>query len=279
MLKHSANSKLVPALLTVGLIFAISQLHPVSAIGTVTVSTDKSSYQATDTIHIKGTVGSVIANQALLIQVTNPNGALYRADIIQPASDGTFSYDLKIGGKLGPSGTYMVKVTYDQVSSTTSFTFTASSNGQEQTATVNIGGTNYQIQYMITGGRLVSMTADTSKMSLTANIDATSSGSITLVIPRSVMDAKGAGGNDANFTVLVNGAPNSNYTQSSTTDTRTLTINFNNGTTQVQIVGTHIVPEFGPLAGIVLVIAVIGTIVASTRLGKNNNIFSGNRLS
>ncbi|GEM_PF-449614 len=245
----------------------------------ITVTTDKQSYSSGDTIHISGAVAKVVSGQGMFISITNPNGALYRADTIVPNSDGSYSYDLKIGGKLGPSGMYTVKVTYAQSSAQATFTFTNTTGGGMQTYTLNIDGKNYQIQYMITGGKLLNMTMDTGAKTLTANIDSTSNGTLTLVLPRSVIDSQ-ENGKDIDFNVFADGVAHADFTEQNTTaDSRTLAINFDNGTQKIEVVGTNAVPEFGPIAALVLVIAIIGTIVATTRFRKSGFGFSsGNSL-
>jgi len=51
------------------------------------------------------------------------------------------------------------------------------------------------------------------------------------------------------------------------TDTRALTIPFEAGSEKIEIIGTQIVPEFGQIAALVLVIAIISIIAVSARLG------------
>jgi predicted secreted protein with PEFG-CTERM motif len=51
-------------------------------------------------------------------------------------------------------------------------------------------------------------------------------------------------------------------------DVRTVTVNFTQGSEQIDIVGTFMVPEFGTVAAIVLAVAIVGIIVATTRYNK-----------
>ena len=60
------------------------------------------------------------------------------------------------------------------------------------------------IGYEITGGKLLSITPDVDTNSLIISIDAVSDGSLTLTIPRSVLDAT-IGGEDDDFFVLIDG--------------------------------------------------------------------------
>jgi predicted secreted protein with PEFG-CTERM motif len=51
-------------------------------------------------------------------------------------------------------------------------------------------------------------------------------------------------------------------------DVRELAIPFYENSETIEIVGTFLVPEFGTIAAIVLAVAIVGIIVATTRSGK-----------
>jgi predicted secreted protein with PEFG-CTERM motif len=101
---------------------------------------------------------------------------------------------------------------------------------------------------------------------LTVNIQANNDGQITLNIPRSVLDSKN-GNNDQSFVVLVDGEQKETVTETTTSDTRIVTIPFAAGAGQIEIVGTMIVPEFGPITALVLAIAIISIIAVSAKTG------------
>jgi len=91
-----------------------------------------------------------------------------------------------------------------------------------------------------------------------------------------LMDAKTSNGTDDDFVVFADEVPNQDFQQvANMTDsnTRTLAINFEQGTATIEIVGTQIAPEFGAgtIAAIILAIAIVATIVASTRYNKRIN--------
>src|SRR5579885_243671 len=209
----------------------------------ITVQTDRSRYQTGDTIVISGSVGTLAPGQAMLLQVFNPNNFLYRADMLAPANDGSYNYNLNIGGPLGISGTYVIVISYNQQKAQSTFSFTntgVSDNTVWQTATVSIGGSNYQIPYTITGGILNSITADSTFTSLKASITSNSDGTLTLKIPRNVLDAKTNTGADDDFVVFSNYVPSSSVNETSDVSTRTVTVSFQQGTNSIEIVGTQI---------------------------------------
>ena len=235
-----------------------------------TVQTDKPSYQSGDTIVISGKV-TPVAGQVILLEVFNPSNAMYRADPVVPAADGSYSYNLKVGGKLGPTGNYLVVVTYAGLKAQTTFMFTNTNTGPSggwQTYTVQINGVGHDVQYMITGGTLINITADTTFTSLKAFINAPSAGTLSLKIPRSVLNSTSDNGTDADFPVFVDDlvAQDVNETGSDATQ-RTLNIGFDQGTSTIEVIGTQIVPEFGvgAIAAIVLAIAIVAVVVATAR--------------
>jgi predicted secreted protein with PEFG-CTERM motif len=255
----------------------------VSAIGTayaqtgLTVKTDKTDYAAQDTITISGKVGTVVAGQPVLIKVTNPNNAIYRFDQIPAtgiAADGSYTYDLKVGGKLGVTGKYTVEATYGGVTQTTTFNFTSGGGGGtpgfkkiDMVVTAADGReSKYQVEYQINGGTLEELTGDQATKTITATITADADGQLILRIPTNVANA------DKSFQVFVDADDVSADVKDDNGKTvRQLTIPFVEGSETVDIVGTFMVPEFGAIAAIVLAVAIVGIIVATTRYsGKFN---------
>lgn len=231
-----------------------------------TVTTDNTDYVTGEDITVSGNVGQTPTGQPLLIQVFNPNGAAYRFDQVQVASDGSYTYTLVVGGSLGVSGEYEVRVTYGGVTRTTTFDFEATDGGR--TATLLIDGEfEHEIEYSITGGSLVSLTGDSETATVTATVNASSAGSLTLMFPREVFDALDSSGADLDFIVFVDELetiPDDDFGE----DVRTVTVEFEEGSEQIDYVGTFLVPEFGAIAAIILAVAIVGIIVATTRYSK-----------
>ncbi len=67
--------------------------------------------------------------------------------------------------------------------------------------------------------------------------------------------------------MLVDGQEKDSFTDTPSASTRTLTIPFSAGTGQIEIIGTQVVPEFGPIAALVLAIAIISIIAVSAKTG------------
>ncbi|HET6517719.1 MAG TPA: hypothetical protein VFG25_05820 [Nitrosopumilaceae archaeon] len=112
-----------------------------------------------------------------------------------------------------------------------------------------VEGTEYEVSSTITGGQVVLVSPDPESASLIFDIVTTNNGQITITLPRAVIDAK-IGNEDDIFFVLVDGQE-VNYSETKTPTHRYLTIPFGQGSEQIEIIGTFVVPEF-PFAIIVL---------------------------
>lgn len=255
-------------------------LASVALVGTanaqaLTVETGQPGYAAGDTVEVSGEVGTVQAGLPVLIRVFNPNGVLARTDQITPVADGSYTYSFPAGGPLmGVSGEYRAAVTYRNSTEETAFNFITSEGGQIwRTVTVEIAGREHPIRYQINGGTLTNMTADPETATLTAAINSTAPGALVVELPRSIIQSLSevgapTGGNDTDFEAFVD-TEGGIFDETMTNSTvRALTIPFDQGAEEIEIVGTWVVPEFGAIAAIILAIAIVGIIVATTRYSK-----------
>ena len=130
--------------------------------------------------------------------------------------------------------------------------------------TITIQDSTDLISYEITNGKLINVIPDMDAVSLLVYIESTDDGSITLTIPRSVLDATINNGDDE-FFVLVDGEEEVDFEEIITSTDRTLTINFLAGSEQIEIIGTFVIPEFGTIAAMILAVAIISIIAISSK--------------
>ena len=87
-------------------------------------------------------------------------------------------------------------------------------------------------------------------------------------MPRKYIDAEKQNGKDEIFIILVE-KENKNIIETpyeettSHSDVRTLTINFEEGDSEIQIIGTYVIPEFGTIVMIVLTAGIIVSILST----------------
>jgi predicted secreted protein with PEFG-CTERM motif len=129
--------------------------------------------------------------------------------------------------------------------------------------TITIQDSTDLISYQIINGKVTNVIPDIDAVSLLVYIESTGDGTITLTIPRSVLDST-INNVDDKFFVLVDGEE-VNFEEITTSTDRTLTINFLAGTEEIEIIGTFVIPEFGTIAAMILAVAIISIIAISSK--------------
>ena len=99
-------------------------------------------------------------------------------------------------------------------------------------------GQTYPIEYMITGGSVQNMTTHSENQTLGVTINSMSNGTLTLRLPREVIDSQTDEGEDADFVAFID---NAEYVEPGeidepTEDTRTLLIGFPAGAESIDVI-------------------------------------------
>ncbi|MDH3311580.1 MAG: PEFG-CTERM sorting domain-containing protein [Nitrosopumilus sp.] len=236
----------------------------------IVVTTDKSSYSEGETILVTGEVRDMYSGTPVSVIVKNDNAIVALAQLTVGV-DKKFSTEITAGGTMRTAGTYTVEVTYGTQNriATTSFEFGGSTmippkdSSNVTDKTVAVEGSSDLIRYTITGGKLLSIMPDVEANSLIVSIDATNDGSLTLTIPRSVLDAT-MNNEDDDFFVLIDGEE-VDFDETTSATNRVLTIAFPAGAEEIEIIGTFVVPEFGTIAAMILAVAIISIIAVSAK--------------
>jgi predicted secreted protein with PEFG-CTERM motif len=240
----------------------------------ITVTTDQESYNDGDVISISGQVRDRLSGYPVTLQVVAANGNLVTVEQLDVSEDSTYGTEIAAGGALWRSqGTYTIKVLYGTDTRTAETTFEFSGSGGPVSSGKHIeveGNPELLVGYSITGGKIVSIGPDINAKSLIVTIEPTSDdgGQVKLMIPREVIDARngpdGQSGEDVDFFVLVDGSE-VDFDETTTASERTLTIPFEGDTSQIEIIGTWVIPEFGAMAAIILAVAIVSIIAVSAR--------------
>jgi len=254
----------------------------------VIVSTDKSSYSANDVILISGEIKYIALGNQLSLIIQSPNGNIAYIGQMTVNSDNQFSTEINPGGSYWKiPGTYTIQITQNENNqANTSFEFKGITNVPENeleqnniedivtddpviidsivtATTLTIQESTDLISYEITNGKITNVIPDLDAVSLLIDIEAINDGSITLTIPRLVLDAT-INDKDDEFFVLVDGEE-VDFEEISTLTDRTLTIEFLAGSEQIEIIGTFVIPEFGTIAAMILAVAIISIIAISAK--------------
>jgi predicted secreted protein with PEFG-CTERM motif len=180
--------------------------------------------------------------------------------------------------------------------------------GQWKTFDLTVGGQTRPIQYMITGGSVENMSVYSQNQTLGVTINTDDNGTLSLRLPRDVIDSRTVEGSDADFAAFIDNAEYADpgEIEPGAADTRTLLIGFPAGAGSIDVIGTTTnaaattggnattaattggnattaattggnattaattggnatIPEFSTVAVVVLAVAIIGIIIATSR--------------
>ncbi len=222
-----------------------------SAVAAVVVATDKSSYAIGDTIVVSGQVQAVVPGTPLTVQILDSNTNLIQIVQVNVSPSGTFTESfLASGPSWKTGGTYIVKVQYGlpNVTAQTTFMFNALGNTINAVFPVQIPSSSQttNVYYTISGGSINGISINPSSISMLVSLKTITDGSVTLQIPRTLIDAKTSSGQDGSFIILIDGAQVQPQNESANGDYRTLIIQFLQGDQDIEIIGTQLVSSTIP---------------------------------
>ena len=241
----------------------------------ITINSDNTAYQEGDVITITGEVEKVIPGMPISLQLFLETTVLEIAQV--PVSqDGKF-YEtfLAIGPMWQNEGTIIIKASYGGSLSTEHYVeFFKYTPGEYQIRTEvsipNESGT-FDVWYTMKGGIVKSIELNQNELALELNISMNTDGALDIQIPRDSIDAIRQNGQDESFIVVIyaggiNDPAQTEYTEKeNNSEFRTISIPIKNGDEKIQIIGTKVIPEFGVMIQLVLVIAVITTVIFGSR--------------
>ena len=82
-------------------------------------------------------------------------------------------------------------------------------------------------------------------------------------LPRESIDAEKPNGQDEKFIILIDDIQVPYEETETNSQSRLITINFQQGDSEIEIIGTQVIPEFGTFAAFVLIIGIVITIMIS----------------
>ena len=249
-------------LIPVGTVFANASL--------ISVQTDNTTYDEGDTIVISGQIEIIVGETPITLQLFK-DGNMVEIAQIKVAKDGNYSYPILAQGSMWQNqGEYAVKVTYGEGNiAETVFFYTPDSEVLTTTDTfeVNAGSSGtFDLDYTIRGGIISTISIDENIFGLVVDIDASDEGKIVLDLPRKCIDAEKQNGKDEVFIILVerqNGdiVETAYKEETSHSEIRTLTINFEEDDSKIQIIGTYVIPEFGTIVMIILTAGIMASVL------------------
>ena len=229
----------------------------------------KEFYKQGDAIVISGKVDAVLEKTPIIIQIFYNTNIVNIAQV-EVSQDGSYTHTVIADGIYWKNdGKYTVKATYgvsgNVYESSFDFQTKAKANDTSQIFEVKAGDTGtFDVPYTMLGGTIKDIIVDPQILGFIVTIQTDSDGTLTLDLGRQWIDAKTAVGEDDSFIIYIDGSE-VQYQESADADSRTITIQFQEGDSDIEIIGTQVIPEFGPIAVIVLVLAITLTISISTK--------------
>ncbi len=252
--------KIISGVLILLIVFTL----PVFAESLISVKTDASSYKEGETIVISGKVSTIITDTPVIIQIINEDNTIVEIRQITVAEDGNYSSTVRAEGSLwSKTGDYIIRASYTEGNmAETQFTFSPKTETTEtKTFEVDAGNQGtFDVEYSIEGGTVKDMLVDEEIFALIVIIESTDDGSISLEIPRYALDAKKQDETDDIFIIIIDGIEAPYQETITDSNSRVITINFEQGDSDIEIIGTTIIPEFGTIAMMILTIGIITTI-------------------
>jgi len=234
----------------------------------LTVRTDDHHYDEGDIIVVSGKVKTVIADTPILLTVVFQDTKILEIGQFFPAQDGSYSHTI-IAEKpqWSKEGEYLIRVSYGTGNTAEStLTFTPKQEFLEIKDSIEVqipnGGT-FDAEYTILGGKVKNITLEPDNFTLRILIDSPDEGTISIKLPRDAIDSMKQDGQDEKFIVLIDDIQNPYSETESNSDFRLISINFEEGDSEIEIIGTFAVPEFGAITSLILMITILSTILIS----------------
>ena len=266
------NSKILCIMLTltlaIGMVFNAAE-----AVEQISLSTSNDIYYGGDYVVVFGNVNTIFENMPITIQIYHESNLVDVAQV-PVAQDGTFVKSFNaVGQQWDEEGTYMVRVQYTstQIGETTFEFFSQVIDKSSAVFPVQIPNSGtFDVGYTIRGGDVTGIDMNLDRYSLLVETTMDTNGNLILKLPRESFDAKNDG-TDTTFIILISKQNNAaaDFTQveyeeiAVGPDYRTIRIPLEEGDKWIEVIGTYVIPEFGSVVIIILVVAVSSAIIIS----------------
>ena len=238
----------------------------------ISVSTSRDIYYENDIIIVFGKVTSILNELPVTIQLYHED-SLIAVDQVEIALDGTFATDFRAKGNFWKEdGTYIVRAFYtpEKIAEKTFQFFKKLSGGTSSLFPVDIPNSgSFDLGYSIIGGEVRDIILNQDNYSLLIEFNAESNGNVVLKLPRENIESKTNDGVDEIFIILISktGLDSEDFVEvqfeeiETGPDFRTVRIQFEEDDRWIKVIGTYVIPEFGTIVTMILLIAVTTTIV------------------
>ena len=235
---------------------------------------DNTAYQEGDVITITGSVEKVIPGMPISLQIFFEKN-LIQVSQVRVSQDGEFTDTFTAAGpQWHNEGNVIIRANYGGDTSTELIISFFKDTSGEYLSTFEVkipGAGTFDVPYTMKGGIVTSMELNQKNLSLEIDILTESDGILDINLSRESIDSLSNAGQDIEFIVSIyekdSDIPTqTDYIKIKADDShRAISIPVKDGDEKIRIIGTHVVPEFGTIAMIVLAVAIVSIIAVSAK--------------
>ena len=239
----------------------------------ISLTSDNTAYQEGDVITVTGKIEKVLPGMPVTLQIFFEKN-LIQVSQVKVSQDGEFTDTFTAAGPQWKNeGRVIIKADYGGASTELNIEFFKNTSGvftSNYEVKIPEGGT-FDVPYTMKGGILTGMNLNQKNLSLVINIATSSDGNLNINLPREGIDSLDNNGQDIDFIVLMYEGNSEIPIQTDVrkgevgNEFRSIDIPVKDGDTKIEIIGTHVVPEFGTIAMIVLAVAIVSIIAVSAK--------------
>jgi len=240
----------------------------------IVLMADNTAYQEGDVITITGSVEKVIPGMPISLQVFFEKN-LIQVSQVRVSQDGEFTDTFTAAGpQWHNEGDVIIRANYGGDTSTELIISFFKDTSGEYLSTFEVkipGAGTFDVPYTMKGGVVTDMKLNQKDLSLEIDILTESDGILDINLSRESIDSLSNVGQDIDFIVSIYEKDSefpvqTDYIKIEDDDShRAISIPIRDGDTTVKIIGTHVVPEFGTIAMIVLAVAIVSIIAVSAK--------------
>ena len=240
----------------------------------IVLMADNTAYQEGDVITITGSVEKVIPGMPISLQVFFEKN-LIQVSQVRVSQDGEFTDTFTAAGpQWHNEGDVIIRANYGGDTSTELIISFFKDTSGEYLSTFEVkipGAGTFDVPYTMKGGVVTNMELNQKDLSLEIDILTESDGVLDINLSRESIDSLSNAGQDIDFIVSIYEKDSefpiqTDYIKIENDDNhRAISIPIRDGDTTIKIIGTHVVPEFGTIAIIVLAVAIVSIIVVSAK--------------
>jgi len=267
------NGRIFCIMLTLTLAISMS-FQAAEAADSIMISTSDDIYYNGDHVVVFGNVNTFFENVPITVQIYHETNLVSVAQV-PVAKDGTFvSSFYATGSKWKDEGTYTIRVQYTptQIAETSFEFFGQAIDKSSAVFPVDIPNSGtFDVGYTVRGGEVKNIVMNQERYSLLVETAMDSNGNLVLKLPRDSFDAQKDDGVNDTFIILISKQNNAaadfmqvEYEEIAVSpDYRTIRIPLEEGDRWVEVIGTYVIPEFGSVVIIILVVAISSAIIVS----------------